>query len=282
MTATLALSAGAEKRTPLDELKAAIATVGLNLVGVASASDYDAKVAPDLRATALLPGAQSIAVIGNGGGLLWRAFVAELAHDHARLTGEQHPLDAFVRRAVMKADAVLGAEARRWFWAAADAQPHLDFRLLGVLAGLGAPSRLGLLLHARYGPWVGLRAACFLAKQIPASARSPSLCAGCEAPCLTACPGGAFPGGQWNVDRCTAFHRESDVCNASCAARNACPVGNEHRYPEEAIAYHYNRRSGRQQLRCLVGVARGSDPYEGQGPHWSDWRTRVAVRRRPR
>jgi epoxyqueuosine reductase QueG len=257
-------------------IREALAPVGLDLVGVASVEAWDAAMPEARRAEALLPGARSIVVVANGGGALWEAMVADLRRDPRGLTGEPHPLDAFVKRQLARLE--IGAP-HRWFRAAADETTHIDFRVLASLAGLGAQSRLGLLMHPVYGPWVGLRAACFVAEDLVADAPGgPDLCAGCDAPCVAACPAGAFPGGRWDVDACGAFHFDSPVCERTCHAREACPVGAEHTYSRDEIAYHYHRASGRRALRALVGVPDGADPFEGDGPHWQDWRKRVDVR----
>lgn len=249
---------------------------GLNVVGVADPARWDAVCAPSRRTSELLPGARAIVVVGNGGRALWDAFVADLRAHPEHLADEPHPLDAFVRRTVLAADAALGDTRRRWFWAAADAEVHLDFRVLAELAGLGGRSRLGLLLHPEFGPWLGLRAACFVETELPVHVPSPpDPCAGCPAPCVAACPGGAFVDGQWSVDRCSAFHAASSVCASSCASRSACVAHPEARYTDEQILYHYDRARGRAWLRDQTGLT--EDRFDGVGPHWGTWRATVRV-----
>lgn len=260
----------------LPDLTAALAPAGLNLVRVAGLNAYDSEVGPERRAEALAPGTRAIVVVGSGGGALWEAFLADLARDARGLTEEENPLDAFVQRSVRAADATLGDVPRRWFWCGADAEVHLDFRLLAHAAGLGARSRLGLLINPTWGVWLGLRAACFLGAELAADAPGgPDLCAGCPAPCVAACPGGAFPRGTWDVDACSSWKRSSEVCRASCAARQACPVAAERRYGPAELAYHDHRESGRRRLRAILGVPDGADRFEGAGPFWSSWRARV-------
>lgn len=259
----------------LDALAAALAPAGFNLVGVVAASEWDANAAAAQRTVTLLPGTRAIAVFGNGGGALWDAFIADLSAHAEHLCEELHPLDAFVRRSVQRADAVLGELRRRWFYSAATETIRLDFRMLGWLAGLGSRSRLGLLIHPEYGPWIGLRAACFV--EAPWRSRRgvvPDLCDGCPAPCVKACPGGAFPDGQWNVDRCSGFKSTSDTCRSTCVSREACPLGREHRYPDLAVAYHNHRATGRSALAASLGIAPGADRFQGEGPYWGDWRAR--------
>ncbi|WP_163988887.1 hypothetical protein [Pyxidicoccus caerfyrddinensis] len=263
----------------LDALRARLHDSGLNLLGVADLAGYDARVGAARQSQALMPGARSIVVVGNGGAALWRAFLADLERDTRRLTHEPHPLEAFVHREVQRADAVLGDLARRWYFAASDAPFQVDFRLLGYLAGLGTDSRLRLLMHPEHGPWVGLRAACFVDAVLPASTPGgPDLCSGCPAPCVSACPGGAFPGGTWDVDRCSTFHAESVQCANTCHARWACPQGAASRYPVEALAYHANTFLGRRGLREHLGVPESEDRYPGTPPLWGSWRSRIDVK----
>lgn len=259
-------------------LVAALGAAGLQAVGVADVAAWDAQVGPERRSAALLPGARSILVFGSGGRALWDALVADVRAHPAHLAQEEHPLDAYVRRAVLAADPALGDVRRRWFFAAADAELHLDFRLLASLAGLGGRSRLGLLLHPEFGLWLGLRAAVFLDAALPVSPPpDPDPCAGCPAPCIPACPGGAFVDGAWDVGRCSAFHDASAACASTCHSRLACPRGAEHRYPPDELVYHYDRRAGRPRLREAAGLAEGDDAFEGVGPHWNTWRRKVDV-----
>lgn len=262
----------------LDALSGALAPAGLNLAGVVAPEAWDAHAPAAQRSQVLLPGAKSIVVFGNGGGALWNSFVADIAEHNEHLCDEPHPLDAFVRRSVQRADAALGELRRRWFYSAATETTHLDFRRLGWLAGLGSRSRLGLLIHPQYGTWIGLRAACFLDAPWSSSDRLVSdLCDGCPAPCVKSCLGNAFPDGRWDVDRCSGFKSASDVCRSSCAAREACPLGREHRYPNMAVAYHNHRATGRSALAASVGIAPGADRFQGEGPYWGDWRKRVGI-----
>jgi epoxyqueuosine reductase len=251
------------------DLEAHLSHYGLNVFGVADPALYDSRVAEHLRCASLMEGVRSIVVIGSGGPSLWNAFVQHLTEEPRALTEERHPLDAFVMRVIEEADSALGG---RWFFAAADQEVNLDFRLLGALAGLGRRSRMGLLLNDRYGLWLGLRAACFSDVALTPSAIDTSdPCADCPGYCATACPGGAFPRGTWEVERCASFHAESELCASSCEARFSCPKGQEARYPPEAIAYHYNREAGRKMLRERIGISTLIDRHRGQGPSWSAW-----------
>jgi hypothetical protein len=94
---------------------------------------------------------------------------------------------------------------------------------------------------------------------------------------VKSCPGSAFPDGRWNADRCSGFKSASDTCRSSCAAREACPLGSAHRYPDLAVAYHNHRASGRSALAASLGIAPGADRFPGEGPYWGDWRKRIGI-----
>jgi len=74
----------------LSVLAEQLAPAGLNLIGVADAASFS-------RTAEVFPSARSIIVVASGGPALWHAFVAAARSDARVLTGEKHPLDAFVR-----------------------------------------------------------------------------------------------------------------------------------------------------------------------------------------
>ena len=159
----------------------------------------------------------------------------------------------------------------RWFLATATAPVQLDFRSLAVLAGVGAGSRLGLVIDPELGPWMGLRAACFVDLELPSSRPAPDVCSGCSAPCMTSCPASALDSGEWNVQICASHHRSTVDCAHTCHSREACPVGDEHRYSALQRRYHYDRKGGRVLLRESLGIPAEQDSHVGVGPHWGDW-----------
>jgi epoxyqueuosine reductase len=246
-----------------------LSVAGLNHWGVVSARRYDRSAKPALRSAALMPGTRSILVFASGGRALWECFLADIRAHPEHLYAEQHPLDAFVRRAIEGASRAWSAAPHRWFYAAAEASVHLDFRTLAVSAGIGSPSRLGLVIHKEYGPWLGLRAACMVPFDLEETGGHADLCGSCDAPCVTSCPGSAFIDGQWDVEACATFHRQSEACSTSCDARSGCPVGDEHRYSDAQARYHYNRAVGRVELAQNVEIE--DKKFKGLGPHWADW-----------
>jgi epoxyqueuosine reductase QueG len=117
-------------------------------------------------------------------------------------------------------------------------RPLIPFQRLGRAAGLGAPGPLGLQIHPTFGPWWAYRALIVLARTLPPVAAPGDGCAGCDAPCVAACPAAAVTRGGFEVVACQARRLVAEPCRLSCAARIACVRGPEHRYREEELAFH--------------------------------------------
>jgi hypothetical protein len=131
---------------------------------------------------------------------------------------------------------------------------------LGQLAqrvGWGEPSPLGLTIHPEFGLWMSHRVAFVttldLPATIPTSVVSP--CVTCRGrPCETACPVSAVSlTGGFDVQTC-AEHRaeEESACAFQCLARDACPVGAEHRYGDAQMHHHY--ASGLASIRRWLAL----------------------------
>ena len=238
----------------------ALASLGLNAVGVADGGPWQE----------VLPGCRSVLVLGSGGTGLWEAFCADCRAHPAHLQEELHPLDSFVARSLDQIDPT-PPESRRWVQCSATEETVVDFRTLALQAGLGWPSLLGLLISPEFGPWMGLRAACFTTEALPQTppAAGDGPCPGCPAPCITACPATAVSREGWDVKRCSNHHFDTTDCAEKCDARRACPEGEAHRYGDVQTRYHYNRVTGRAALGRALDIA---NPGVGIGPHWEDWR----------
>ncbi len=118
------------------------------------------------------------------------------------------------------------------------ARPLIPFQRLGRAAGLGGPGPLGLQIHPTFGPWWAYRALIVLDRPLPPSAPPGDGCAGCDAPCVAACPAGAVARGGFDVVACHARRAVAEPCRLSCAARIACVRGPQHRYRDEELAFH--------------------------------------------
>lgn len=227
----------------------ALVAGGLDVVGVLSIARFDVLVPAAWRSNALLPGARSALVIGSGGTALWRAIRASDAPCDLDDPVDRHServLVAFVRQ-------LLDAGDRAHFWL-----PHqqsgsvfADFVALGAASGLGAPSRLGLLVHPVYGPWLSLRALVLTTRAFPETEWAPDFhpCEGCPAPCAAACPGAAVAAALFDAQACGRTRRRLSTCVQRCDARHACLIGREHAYEADAEAHH---------MRAALAVMAGS------------------------
>ena len=224
---------------------------GLDLRGVLDPRTYDALVPPPWRCAALVPGAaaaRSVWLIGSGGRALWQAATAQ-----GSLPALPDPLDAHTEEALRSCVARLRESGLAGVAAFAHERrggAHADFVALGHAAGLGAPSRLGLLVHPLYGPWLSLRA--LLVSELELRASEPLAgfdpCRGCPAPCAAACPGEALPPEGFSVRRCAATRLREPGCALRCDARHACVLGREHAYASAAESHHMRSAPARALL----------------------------------
>jgi hypothetical protein len=135
-------------------------------------------------------------------------------------------------------------------------------------------------LHPVYGPWMGLRAACFTTEGLTPTGPlgAPSPCEGCAAPCAAACPGRAMRGPAMDWRWCTLHRASTADCLDQCHSRAACPEGAPHRYPPAATAWHHDKARGRRAVVEARGLVDAAAP---EGTDWADLARRAAARLRP-
>ena len=178
-----------------------------------------------------LEGIGTVVLVGNAGGGMWEAFSP---HIHE----ERNPLDRWTKIVIDPIAEKFGARAIYPF--GADAPP---FQRWAVRAETVYPSPLGILIHPEYGLWHAYRAALLFSERLdlPPRSAAPSPCDTCaDKPCLSACPVGAFSGTAYDVAGCASHLASADqIClSGGCLARNACPVGQDWRYPGAQARFH--------------------------------------------
>lgn len=224
-------SAQADKT--IETVRAALEPHGLFLRGTLNFASTD-------TAPLLAEGrpAAGVLLIGNIGGSLWQPFVRW--REEAPDLGGADPLDTWSKLVIGEIARARGATA--YFPSDPPWQPFQQWAMRAE--GLRA-SPLGILIHQRYGLWHGYRGA--LAFDMPLSAddeRSAAHpCDSCvEKPCVSACPAGALDRLQFDVGRCRSHLKTEagrDGCLAhGCLARDACPVGQDYRYPPDQLHFH--------------------------------------------
>ena len=251
---------------PWDSRLERLAAVGLNTWGVADGSGYQE----------WLPGCRAVVVVGSGGPRLWQTFRAAAELDPRLITGQRDPLDQFVRAQVQAIDPNPDS-SRRWAFGDNQQAPGLPSQPLALDAGFGWRSRLWLVIHPVWGPWLGLRAACFTTEALPLTGpqTTASPCEGCPAPCISACPGSAMGSGNMDWRRCTIHRATTADCLDRCHSRSACPVGAAHRYPDDAMLWHHDKARGRQAVVTALGV---DDPAAPAGVDWAAMLRRAGER----
>src|SRR6476469_5178783 len=164
-----------------DRLAEALAPFGYNGFGVISRARFDAAAPPPFRCDVVHPPARSVLIVATAGPWHFRAFLEWLAVDPvARLAREAHPLDAFTQDVFAR---VVDAPGARIVFPTFTAPLRLDFVKMAELAGLGRPSEIGLLVDARFGPWMSLRAAILETEHLPDGAVVARACDGYAGPC---------------------------------------------------------------------------------------------------
>lgn len=154
------------------------------------------------------------------------------------------PVDQFVseRIAAWMANALPG---RAWQQVFPGPAP-VGLQRLGQLAGWHHASPFWVGVDAEWGGWFAYRALLLADTGLPVTPRREvaSPCESCAGkPCIGACPAGALAGegtGPWRLQACLDHRKQpGSSCVDRCLARNACPVGECHRYSESQTRYHY-------------------------------------------
>ena len=181
-------------------------------------------------------GERQLILLGHGGRRLWE-------HIRASGTAGDDPIDDYSIQTI-----------RRWFAQALPEQryrilypgPHLiGLQTLGALAGWHRPSPLMIGVDTEWGSWYAYRAVVVADTAFAPSLRQEgsSPCPSCIAPpCIRSCPAHALDDGRFSLEACSRYRLQPDSpCATGCLARQACPVGSEHRYDEAQIRHSYAR-----------------------------------------
>ena len=177
--------------------------------------------------------ALSLVLFGNAGSSLWEAFSSSTEYED----GCPDALDRWSWR--IGHQIALQLEGRPLF--PFGGPPHHPFLRWAKKAESLHNSRLGMLIHPRYGLWHAYRFAVALPRPVETDAADPAdICAKCpDQPCVAACPADAFRE-EFEAKACYAHVAgdRSSSCRSACEARLACPYAGEFRYHPDQARFH--------------------------------------------
>lgn len=120
----------------------------------------------------------------------------------------------------------------------------IGLQQLGRLVGWHNDSPFKVGINEKWGSWFAYRAV-VLAKSAFIETKSLNIkspCVSCTTHvCVSACPAHALDTNELDFNQCINYRKqENSKCKNTCLARVSCPVGDEYRYTEEQINYHYS------------------------------------------
>ncbi|MEK9678289.1 MAG: ferredoxin [Rhodospirillaceae bacterium] len=178
----------------------------------------------------------TLILIGNAGPQFWRAIEREADMTNA------NPIEDWSREILTEAAKELEADVLFPF----TGPPYLPFLRWAQKAEPVFPSPIGPLIHPDYGLWHAYRGALAFGERIdvPPSEDANSPCETClDRPCLNTCPVDAVGSGDYDAPACAGFLAgpEGTSCLSNgCAARRACPLGQDYLYTPAQAGYHMN------------------------------------------
>ena len=192
----------------------------------------------------------SLLFFGQGGPRLYERHVRAVRH-------RPDPFDATSVRLVTEWHRTTHPDAAFEIVVPGDAV--LPLGRLAETLGWGRPSPIGLTINPTFGLWLAHRVVALSALTSPPPPEADHHpCDSCsDTPCVRACPVDAVSvTSGLDLDVCSR-HRVSagSPCALQCLARNACPVGAEHRYGPDQMRHHYGAG--------LTSIRRWLDPEPG-------------------
>ncbi|GJL81190.1 MAG: hypothetical protein DHS20C01_08240 [marine bacterium B5-7] len=229
-----------------ERVRADLESIGLGAVSLVALDQLDASLSQQILNTLHGKGLDEpldrirLLLIGNTGGDFWRE-----AGSGAYSTAD--PIDDFSTTRVT--EIVSRHLEEKDFLILYPGDCGFSLQRLGLAAGFGVPSWLGIDIHPEFGTWFAYRVVIAMVQDLPitSTAKLGDICANCRGhECLMACPVDA-PGevGHFDLNACVDFRLTDDSpCALTCVARENCPVGQEFRYGADLLAHVYGRSLG--------------------------------------
>jgi len=199
---------------------------GLDLTATTTSQQYNAVVDPPYRLPEFDRDNTLVLVIGNTK-VLWPHITAVWNQPKYRAD----PVDTYCDETIAQSMMSIQTEYDIRFYHEPPPR-RIAIQKLAEVAGLAGLSQSHLCVHPEFGPWIALRAAIvFDAESTPSiPTKAPCECSSGCGPQLEAALAAGEP-----VRRADLMDR----WKLWLAVREACPVGQTHRYSDEQIVYHY-------------------------------------------
>ena len=229
----------------LDAALQDLSAVGLNVHGFLAFKDWPIALQSGTSAAMVDMGSDPVLwVVAHQGATLWRHLTGVWG-GVSPPSGQDDPIDHWVLAKVSSVLRDAGVAHKVVFPLAAPSTPHWPLQQLGRALGWHHASPFQVGIDAQWGSWFAYRAVVVLPSGCTAPSaprRLPHPCEACTGrACEVACPAQALTP-QWSLDACQAYRlSEGSTCAATCVAREACPVGSEHRYGQAQLTYHYGQ-----------------------------------------
>lgn len=205
------------------DIKSRVAITGLSVVGAFHPTDADGT--PEGISTLLL--------LGATGPEMWNTF----QRSPEAVDGGAHPMDRWSQRVTEALSGELGATALFPF----SGPPWQPFQNWAAKGEGAVTSPVAMQATSARGLWTSYRAALGFVEtfELPAPDLS-APCTGCDAPCLTACPVGAFANGSYDVPKCVRHLKSGagEACLQGCLVRSACPYSQAINLPLAQRSFH--------------------------------------------
>lgn len=190
---------------------------------------------------------QQLILIGHGGTTMWQALQEKKYEQQADSAmdrnDEGHPIDDFSIATVQQFLQTEWADCA--YEILYPGSRTIGLQSLGKYAGWHHQSPFMVGINAYFGSWFAYRVVVLANTQLAVTPRieMPSPCSSCsDRVCIAACPAQALNDGQFNLNKCLDYRQQAaSLCEQTCVARVACPVGETHRYTDAQINYHYGR-----------------------------------------
>ncbi|KJZ19474.1 ferredoxin [Loktanella sp. S4079] len=174
----------------------------------------------------------SVLLIGPDEPRFWPEFIRSAEYQD----GAPDPMDRWSKRQLNRIAVIHNGHAIF----PSDGPPFAPFYSWALRTGLAWASPIGLLVHAQAGLFVSFRGALAVPWDVEFdSIQSP--CSSCATkPCQSSCPVGAFSKDGYDVAICKNHLTTPaglDCMTQGCAARRACPIGQDRRIPDQS-AFH--------------------------------------------